>query len=671
MRRHVLAAVASAIALLPTLGFSGAFANVISRHQAPPILRIQPTIVRAVLQPNAYPRLIASSPTRYAGTVTTLPGNFPAVQLLSANATTGGLIATIPISNYPNPSQTLLELVARDGHATPITVINGGLAGMVYDASKKLIYATEACTVVSISLRTGVVTPVAGSATCGTADGQGSNAQFQGPHGIALDQSSSQLYVVDIDRIRSVSETGTVKTITAPGLIGPPNKICFFGANNQGLTFDTANGDLYLADTCVEMIRQVVPTTGAVSTLAGECVPNESGECLDYYRDGQGAAALFAAPGNITYDALDGYLYVTDIHNNMVRRVSLSGSVTTVAGSGHAEFANGVGPFAGFSAPLDLVPLPTGAIAVSDSGNNSIRKIVVDGPPAPPPQHGIVLYDTPSIGEAPMAIAAAPDGSVWYSVPSSHLLGSISQGAQFTEYPLPGAVSPGRIAIDAANDVWFTNGPQIGEFSASHVLTQYPIPSGDNALDVAIGADGNTWFVGGQSIGYVTPLGDVYEYPTDPSGSMTAGYSPDLWTLGSLSQEGFVDEISIQGAILRRYALGNITAGPICRGPNGKVWIGQAQAIGEVLARNILLFQLPPAPIYNYLWNPAGLVEGPDQALWFTANLPGYVGRMAANGAFTPYEIPAPRSAPVGITVSTGGSIWFTDPGASKIGRWY
>ena len=99
------------------------------------------------------------------------------------------------------------------------------------------------------------------------------------------------------------------------------------------------------------------------------------------------------------------------------------------------------------------------------------------------------------------------------------------------------------------------------------------------------------------------------------------------------------------------------------------MWFGQYSAIGEVLGQTLLLYVLPPAPVPNGEWNVTGLIEGTDQAMWFAGNFPGYVGRLTQGGMLTPYEIRAPRSAPQSVTVAPNGTIWFTDPGAGKIGR--
>jgi len=640
---------------------------VVSAHPAPQNLTLRPVIVRAhvALEPVVRERPDGSP---YQGTVRTLSGTFSGVSLMAYDADTGGVVATLGTSTIVS--------IARDGASSQVATVGSSVGGLVYDRATKLIYATEpfACEVVSIAPTTGVVTVVAGSTRCGLQDGQGSGAEFQRPLGITLDIASGVLYVADMDLIRSVTVKGVVKSVTPIGSIGMPDgDPCIQGPNYQGLTYDGDDGDLYLADTCVNIIRQIDPSTGAVSSVAGQCIQGQFTTCTDYDRDGTGSAGLFGHPAELVYDHIDGYLYVADYNNNQIRRVSRAGVVVTLAGSGHNEFSNGVGLFAGFSSPIGMALVGNDTFWVADSANNAVRAVIPDGPPPPPPAHGIALYDPPVAGESPVGLAAASDGSLWYSVPAAYKLGNLSATGQFTEYQLQTGVSPGALAIDAKGAIWFTDGSFIGTFEpATQAVTLYKIPSGDSATDIVIGSDGNPWFVGGQAIGYVNAQGEVLEYLIDPAVTLCAGFSSDLLTLGEQhGNPASIDDVSTQGVMLSRMTFSTLTNGPIAQGPEKHVWIGQPQSIGEIYLHNVLLYELPPAPTYDYDWNPAGLIEGSDGALWFTANLAGYLGRLTTGGSFTPYEIRAARSAPLSIVESSGGSIWFTDPGASKFGRWY
>ena len=144
-------------------------------------------------------------------------------------------------------------------------------------------------------------------------------------------------------------------TLTAPGGMG----FTFFCPGEVyatlGITYDTKNGTLYVADGCNRLIRRVAISNGAITTLAGSCHPNQFFQCTDWWRDGKGAAALFGSPNFIQYDPATDKMYVTDADNNQIRTINAAGVAGTLAGDGHTEYADGVGDLAAFSVPLGLV----------------------------------------------------------------------------------------------------------------------------------------------------------------------------------------------------------------------------------------------------------------------------------------------------------------------------
>jgi serine/threonine-protein kinase len=116
-------------------------------------------------------------------------------------------------------------------------------------------------------------------------------------------------------------------------------------------------------------VRQLVLSTGAVTTLAG------SGTAAS--TDGTGISAAFHTPFYVALDGV-GNMFVADIDGHRIRKVvSATQAVTTVAGSGTAAFADGVGPAASFNSPHGISCDANGNAYVADGGNNRIRKIVL------------------------------------------------------------------------------------------------------------------------------------------------------------------------------------------------------------------------------------------------------------------------------------------------------
>ncbi len=96
------------------------------------------------------------------------------------------------------------------------------------------------------------------------------------------------------------------------------------------------SGELYIADSGNERIRRVDPS-GTISTMAGTGVPGYSGD------GGPAVAAQFDGPRGLAGDGA-GNLYVADDNNNRIRRIDPSGVITTVAGTGAADFSGDGGP---------------------------------------------------------------------------------------------------------------------------------------------------------------------------------------------------------------------------------------------------------------------------------------------------------------------------------------
>ena len=211
----------------------------------------------------------------------------------------------------------------------------------------------------------------AGTGDRGKTDGPLSTAAFTFPTALAYASDSKTLYVADTynNEIRAVTASG-VTTLAGSGSMGRDDGAGSSArfSNPYGLTYDAQNKKLYIADSLSNRIREVA-TDGMVRTIAG------AGEGR---KDGTGADALFLHPRAITFDARDGDLYVVD-ENNLVRRVTTDGVVTTFAGSSDG-FRDATGTAAAFSHPCGIDSDPkTGDLFVSDAGNARIRKIALDG----------------------------------------------------------------------------------------------------------------------------------------------------------------------------------------------------------------------------------------------------------------------------------------------------
>lgn len=134
--------------------------------------------------------------------------------------------------------------------------------------------------------------------------------------------------------------------------------------NKPGGMAIAPDGTLYVADSGNNRIRKI--SHGLVSTLAGSGTAGST--------NGVGAAASFNNPQGIACDTYDNSLFVADSGNNKIRRVTLDGIVSTVAGTGAASSLNGYGDSATFNNPVGIVQGKYGSMLVTDDGN-LIRQI--------------------------------------------------------------------------------------------------------------------------------------------------------------------------------------------------------------------------------------------------------------------------------------------------------
>ncbi|WP_291274392.1 SMP-30/gluconolactonase/LRE family protein [Flavobacterium sp.] len=213
----------------------------------------------------------------------------------------------------------------------------------------------------------GMVSTIAGNQSSpGYQDGNGSSAQFDSPTSIAFD-TSGNMFIADYvnHRIRKIDTSGNVTTIAGNGEAG------FADGNGTEAQFfypacvaTDASNNIYVADAGNHKIRKI-DTSGNVTTVAGN---GEGG-----FADGNAATAQFYYPYGVAVDKY-GIIYVADYFNNKIRKITPTGSVSTIAGSVEG-YADGYYTNAKFKNPIRVIVDTEQNLYVTDSGNNKIRKI--------------------------------------------------------------------------------------------------------------------------------------------------------------------------------------------------------------------------------------------------------------------------------------------------------
>ena len=214
----------------------------------------------------------------------------------------------------------------------------------------------------------GVVTTIAGS-TQGDQDGTGIEAKFNSPIAVAVDNSGN-VYVADLGnhKIRKISTEGVVTTL-AGSTAGYADGYGIHAKFNQvnGITVDNS-GNVYVSDKENRKVRKITPE-GLVTTLAGSVAG---------FADGQGSNAQFNLLRGITVDGA-GNVYVADDVNDKIRKITPNGTVSTLAGSTPRGDVDGPGNIAQFNNPTDVAVDAAGNVYVTDYKNDRIRKITSSG----------------------------------------------------------------------------------------------------------------------------------------------------------------------------------------------------------------------------------------------------------------------------------------------------
>lgn len=222
----------------------------------------------------------------------------------------------------------------------------------------------------------GVVTTYAGTYN-GYNDGPALEAQFSSPAGLAISFDGT-LYVVDNNNhcIRKIEPNGgNVSTLAggksiynypAPGYKNGTGSQAFF-QNPREITIDT-EGNLYVSDQPGGIFIRKITPVGEVSTYAGS---------HSWFADGLASNARFGNPHGLVTDTL-GNTYIADFGNHAIRKITSGGTVSTIAG-GQQGYADGALSEARFTNPIAIARDTMGNLYIADQNNHMIRKISKTG----------------------------------------------------------------------------------------------------------------------------------------------------------------------------------------------------------------------------------------------------------------------------------------------------
>ncbi len=322
----------------------------------------------------------------------------------------------------------------------------------------------------------GALTRMAGAPGSGAYAGDGQPAldtALAKPVAAALD-AAGNVYISEARRVRSIAATTSiVNTVAGDGAygFGGDGGSALMAVLNTPAGIAFFNGSLYIADQNNQRVRQV--SGGAIATVAGNGIPSFSGDGL------AAVNATLAGPSAVAVDAA-GNLLIADTHNNRVRRVDLSGIITTFAGDGL------VAGYGGEGQPATLIPvdLPQGVAAgrqgdayLSDSYHNRVLRVDAAGN-----MHTVAGTGTPgysgdgdgSLSElyGPTGLAADTNGNLYIADTQNHRVRMLNAAGVLTTLAGTGTAGfsgdggaaaaaelndPSAVAVDANGSVYIAD----------------------------------------------------------------------------------------------------------------------------------------------------------------------------------------------------------------------
>ncbi len=411
---------------------------------------------------------------------------------------------------------------------------------------------------------TGRISTVAGTGVLGY-DGDNkpaTSARLRLPSGVAFDDAGG-FYIADSfnHRIRHVDASGIITTVAGTGVQGydGDNKPAVVASLNapQELASDRA-GNLYIADFLNHRIRRL-DSTGQITTVAGTGEPGFDGD------DKPASSARLALPNGVTLDRT-GNVYVADSSNGRIRRVDATGSIATVAGTGSLTNYDGdekPAIAAGVSFPFAVAIDAEGTLYIADSGDHRIRRVDVSGQITTVAGTGEKGYDgddkpaTSASLSLPQGIAVDGDGNLYISDTANSRIRRVDTTGRITTVAGTGTLGydgddkpatsariagPQGIAVDRSGNLYVAdrNNHRIRRVDAAGLITTVAGTGvsgydGDNKpatsarlsspQDVAVDGEGNLYIADALNdrIRRVDPIGNI----TTVAGTGVPGFNGD------------------------------------------------------------------------------------------------------------------------------------------------
>lgn len=274
-----------------------------------------------------------------------------------------------------------------------------------------------------------------------------------------------------------------------------------------------------------------------------------------------------------------------------------------------------------------------------------------------------VEYKMEDPHDIPTAIAAAPDGSIWFTIDSASAVGRVQDG-KVLRLPKPTEnLEPIGLAVAADGSAWFTDAPakQVSRMTPAGELSSVTLEMPIARLGgIAAAADGAVWFAEGSAYS-ITRLKDGalkrHVIESVRGGPYGVAVGPDGSVWATLQAANQVLRISPDGA-MRSFDIPTRGSSPsdIRVDAQGVVWFLEFRSskLGRLENGKFQEFELGEHVA------PTGLAVAPDGAVWFGMLRTGSLGRFQ-NGKIRAVKLPRENARPYGVAVDGEGNVWYAD----------
>ena len=464
------------------------------------------------------------------------------------------------------PSGSLAVIAGGRGPVGPGPAADSsvGAQGVAVDGSGDLYIADQKNDVVEKVTPSGtlsIIAGVPGQPGVPTA-GPATSSNLGGLFGVAVD-GSGNVYIADFvnDVVEKVTPSGTLSIFAGvPGQSGVPTVGPATSSeldSPSGVAVD-GSGNVYIADSGNDVVEQVTPS-GALSIIAG--VPGQSNDP----RPGPATSSDLRGPFGVAVDPA-GNVYISDGSGTVVK-VTPSGTLSIIAGMAGQGGAPTPGPATSsdLNGPFGVAVDPAGNVFIADSGNDVVEKVTASGTlsivagmtgqtgaPTPGPA------TSSDLGGGPFGVAIDGSGNLYIADPRNDAVEKVFGVASVDPTSMSLACSPASVSVGAPTTCtatvtpspWLLASTPTGSVSFSASLTTGTSRSKGGSVGFLFGTSGSCSLAPSGNVGKAscqvmfTPLAAnsytiTASYAGDNSNESSSGQSSPITTTSPVGSGGF------------------------------------------------------------------------------------------------------------------------------------